>query len=161
MHAYYISIFIDMIVNKDFRKRVDFVMRQGWKNIEKMYNNEASKYDATFSIGFTLISIDPERGSPSTSIGPIMGLESNSISRILNSMENKNLIIRRPNPDDGRGILIFLTKIGLRKREIVIQKIRQFKNLLRTRIDQSDLEAFHRVSLQVNEIIEQGDIFKI
>ena len=89
-----------------------------------------------------------------------MGLESNSISRILNSMENKNLIIRRPNPDDGRGILIFLTKIGLRKREIVIQKIRQFKNLLRTRIDQSDLEAFHRVSLQVNEIIEQGDIFK-
>ena len=114
----------------------------------------------TFSIGFTLISIDPEIGSPSTSIGPIMGLESNSISRILNSMENKNLIIRRPNPDDGRGILIFLTKLGLRKREIVIQKIRQFKNLLRTRIDQSDLEAFHRVSLQVNEIIEQGDIFK-
>ncbi len=111
-----------MIVNKDFRKRVDFVMRQGWKNIEKMYNNEASKYDVTFSIGFTLISIDPENGSPSTSIGPIMGLESNSISRILNSMENKNL--------------------------------------LRTRIDQSDLEAFHRVSLQVNEIIEQGDIFK-
>ena len=41
-----------MIVNKDFRKRVDFVMRQGWKNIEKMYNNEASKYDVTFSIGF-------------------------------------------------------------------------------------------------------------
>ena len=149
-----------MIVNKDFRKRVDFVMRQGWKNIEKMYNNEASKYDVTFSIGFTLISIDPENGSPSTSIGPIMGLESNSISRILNSMENKNLIIRKPNPDDGRGILIFLTKLGLGKREIVIQKIRQFKNLLRTRIDQSDLEAFHRVSLQVNEIIEQGDIFK-
>ena len=56
--------------------------------------------------------------------------------------------------------LIFLTKLGLGKREIVIQKIRQFKNLLRTRIDQSDLEAFHRVSLQVNEIIEQGDIFK-
>ena len=75
-----------MIVNKDFRKRVDFVMRQGWKNIEKMYNNEASKYDVTFSIGFTLISIDPENGSPSTSIGPIMGLESNSISRILNTI---------------------------------------------------------------------------
>ena len=150
-----------MIVNKDFRKRVDFVMRQGWKNIEKMYNNEASKYDVTFSIGFTLISIDPENGSPSTSIGPIMGLESNSISRILNSMENKNLISRRPNPNDGRSIIISLTKLGLRKREIVIQKIRQFKNLLRSRIDPFDLEAFHRVSSQVNEIIEEGDVFKI
>ena len=149
-----------MIVNKYFRRRVDFVIRQVWKNIEKMYNNEASKYDVTFSIGFTLISIDPENGSPSTSIGPIMALESNSISRILNSMENKNLITRRPNPVDGRGIIISLTKLGLRKREIVVQKIRHFKNLLRTRIDQSDLEAFHRVSLQVNEIIDEGNVFK-
>ena len=149
-----------MIVNKYFKSSVNFVMRQGWKNIEKMYNNEASKYDVTFSIGFTLISIDPENGSPSTSIGPIMGLESNSISRILNSMENKNLITRRPNPNDGRGIIISLTKLGLSKREIVIQKIRHFKNLLRSRIDQSDLEAFHRVSSQMNEIIEEGDVFK-
>ena len=149
-----------MIVNKDFKSRVDFVLRQGWKKIEKMYNNEALKYDLTFSIGFTLISIDPENGSPSTSIGPIMGLESNSISRILNSMENKHLINRRPNPNDGRGVIISLTKLGLSKREIVIQKIRHFKNLLRSRIDQSDLEAFHRVSLQMNEIIEEGDVFK-
>ena len=149
-----------MIINKDFRRRVDFVMRQGWKKIEKMYNNEASKYDITFSIGFTLISIDPEKGSSSTSIGPIMGLESNSISRILNSMENKNLINRRPNPNDGRGIIISLTKLGLSKREIVIQKIRHFKNLVKSRIEQSDLEAFYRVSSQMNEIIEEGDLFK-
>ena len=149
-----------MVVNEHFKKRIDFVMRDGWRNIEKMYNNEALKYGVTFSIGFTLISIDPENGSPSTSIGPTMGLESNSISRILNSMENKNLITRRPNPNDGRGIIISLTKLGLSKREIVIQKIRHFKNLLRSRIDQSDLEAFHRVSLQMNEIIEEGNVFK-
>ena len=149
-----------MIVNKYFKSRVDFVMRQGWKNIEKMYNNEASKYDVTFSIGFTLISIDPENGSPSTSIGPIMGLESNSISRILNSMENKHLINRRPNPNDGRSIIISLTKLGHKKREIVIQKIRQFKNLLRSRIDPYDLDTFLRVSSQVNEIIEEGCCFQ-
>ena len=149
-----------MIVNKDFKSRVDFVMRQGWKNIEKMYNNEASKYDLTFSIGFTLISIDPENGSPSTSIGPIMGLESNSISRILNSMENKHLINRRPNPNDGRSIIISLTKLGHKKREIVTQKISQFKNLLRSRIDPSDIETFLRVSTQVNEIIEEGGYFQ-
>ena len=150
-----------MVINNDFRKRVDFVIRQSWKNIEKMYNNEASKYDVTFSIGFTLISIDPEKGSPSTSIGPIMGLESNSISRILNSMENKNLITRRPNPADGRGILILLTKLGLKKRMIVIEKIRYFKSLVREKIDPSDLEAFHRVALQLNDIIEDGNVFKV
>tara|TARA_A100001011_G_scaffold59519_1_gene59091 strand:- start:411 stop:863 length:453 start_codon:yes stop_codon:yes gene_type:complete len=149
-----------MIVNEHFKRRIDFVMRDGWRNIEKMYNNEALKYDVTFSIGFTLISIDPENGSPSTSIGPTMGLESNSISRILNSMENKNLITRRPNPNDGRGIIISLTRLGHKKREIVIQKIRQFKNLLRSRIDPSDLDTFLNVSKQVNEIIEEGGYFE-
>ena len=149
-----------MVVNEYFKRRIDFVMRDGWRNIEKMYNNEALKYDVTFSIGFTLISIDPENGSPSTSIGPIMGLESNSISRILNSMENKHLINRRPNPNDRRSIIISLTKLGHKKREIAIQKIRQFKNLLRSRIDPSDIETFLRVSTQVNEIIEEGGYFQ-
>ena len=161
MQALHFAQFKIMVINNDFRKRVDFVIRQSWKNIEKMYNNEASKYDVTFSIGFTLISIDPEKGSPSTSIGPIMGLESNSISRILNSMENKNLITRRPNPADGRGILISLTKLGLKKRMIVIEKIRYFKSLVREKIDPSDLEAFHRVALQLNDIIEDGNVFKV
>ena len=150
-----------MIINNDFRRRVDFVVRQTWKNIEKMYNKEASNYDVTFSIGFTLLSIDPEKGSPSTSIGPTMGLESNSISRILNSMENKNLITRRPNPNDGRGIIILLTKSGIKKRQIVIDKIKHFKKQVRSRIDSSDLDAFHRVCLHVNEIIDEDDIFKI
>ena len=149
-----------MVVNEHFKKRIDFVLRDGWRNIEKMYNNEALKYDVTFSIGFTLISIDPENGSPSTSIGPTMGLESNSISRILNSMEKKNLITRRPNPNDGRGIIISLTRLGHEKRKIVIQKIRQFKNLLRSRIDPSDLDTFLSVSMQVNEIIEEGVYFQ-
>ena len=135
-------------------------MRQTWKNIEKMYNSEASKYDVTFSIGFTLISIDADHGTPSTSIGPIMGLQSNSLSRILNSMENKNLIKRRPNPEDGRGIIISLTKLGKEKRDIVIEKIRHFKKLIRLRIDESDLEAFHRVSSKINEIIKEGEVFK-
>jgi DNA-binding MarR family transcriptional regulator len=125
-----------------------------------MYNSEASKYDVTFSIGFTLISIDADHGTPSTSIGPIMGLESNSLSRILNSMENKNLIKRRPNPEDGRGIIISLTKLGKEKRDIVIEKIRHFKKLIRLRIDESDLEAFHRVSSKINDIIKEGEVFK-
>ncbi len=150
---------LDYLKNK-YSNRADFVLRQTWKNIEKMYNSEAALYDVTFPIGFTLISIDVENGSPSTSIGPTMGLESNSLSRILNSMENKNLIMRRPNPDDGRGIIIYLTKLGIEKREIVIKKIRHFKKLVRSRIDESDLEAFHRVTFKINEIIEEGDVFK-
>tara|TARA_Y100000746_G_C15393635_1_gene403351 strand:+ start:521 stop:970 length:450 start_codon:yes stop_codon:yes gene_type:complete len=145
--------------HQQFNKRTDFVLRETWKNIEKMYNKEANLYDVTFSISFTLISIDPDIGSPSTSIGPVMGLEANSISRILNSMENKKLIYRKPNPTDGRSIIISLTKSGLKKRKIVIEKIRKFKSIIRNRIDKKDLNSFHKVINQINEIIYEGNVF--
>lgn len=145
--------------HQQFNKRTDFVLRETWKNIEKMYNKEANLYDVTFSISFTLISIDPDIGSPSTSIGPVMGLEANSISRILNSMENKKLIYRKPNPNDGRSIIISLTKSGLKKRKIVIEKIRKFKSIIRNRIDKKDLNSFHKVINQINEIIYEGNVF--
>lgn len=144
---------------QQFNKRTDFVLRETWKNIEKMYNKEANLYDVTFSISFTLISIDPDIGSPSTSIGPVMGLEANSISRILNSMENKKLIYRKPNPTDGRSIIISLTKSGLKKRKIVIEKIRKFKSIIRNRIDKKELNSFHKVINQINEIIYEGNVF--
>ena len=49
-----------MIINKDFRRRVDFVVRQTWKNIEKMYNLRLLNMILHSQLGFTLISIDPE-----------------------------------------------------------------------------------------------------
>ena len=48
--------------------------------------------------GFTLLSIDPEKGTPSTALGPKMGMEATSLSRILKTMEEKGLITRKPNP---------------------------------------------------------------
>ena len=74
-------------------------------------------------------------------------------------MENKKLIYRKPNPTDGRSIIISLTKSGLKKRKIVIEKIRKFKSIIRNRIDKKDLNSFHKVINQINEIIYEGNVF--
>ena len=58
-----------------------------------MYNEEAAKYSGTMAVGFALLSIDPKKGTPSTSLGPKMGMEATSLSRTLKSMEENNLII--------------------------------------------------------------------
>ena len=68
-----------------------------------MYNEEASKYGATMAIAFTLLNIDKD-GTPSTALGPKMGMEATSLSRTLKNMEEKGLIIRKPNPNDGRSV---------------------------------------------------------
>ena len=98
-------------------KTFDYALRSTWQSVANMYNKEACKYDSTMSAGFALLSIE-SFGTPSTALGPKMGIENTSLSRLLNSLEEKRLIERKPNPKDGRGRLIYLTKLGFEKREL-------------------------------------------
>ena len=93
-------------------KTIDYVLRTTWLAVQKMYNEEASNYGITMATGFTLLSVDPQNGTPSTSLGPKMGMEATSLSRTLKSLEEKKLIERKPNPNDGRSVLIHLTERG-------------------------------------------------
>ena len=99
-------------------KTIDYVLRATWQAVARMYNEEASKYNATMATGFALLSLDKENGTPSTTLGPKMGMEATSLTRTLKSMEDKGLIIRQKNPNDGRGVLIYLTEFGKEKREL-------------------------------------------
>ena len=82
-----------------------------------MYNEEAGKKGSTMATGFALISIDPDKGTSSTSLGPKMGMEATSLSRTIKTKEDKELILRKPNPLDGRGVIIHLTPFGKEMRE--------------------------------------------
>ena len=95
---------------------IDSVYRATWHAISKMYNEQASKYETSMSVGFALLIIDPVNGTPSTSIAPKMGMEATSLSRTLKSMEVKGFVEKCANPDDGRGVIVKLTKLGKQKR---------------------------------------------
>ena len=45
---------------------LDYVLRTTWLAVAKMYNEEAAKFGSTMATGFALLSIDPEKGTPST-----------------------------------------------------------------------------------------------
>ena len=76
-------------------KTLDYILRATWQSVARMYNEEAAKYGASMAIGFALLSIDKEGGTPSTTLGPKMGMEATSLTRTLKSLEEKGLIIRR------------------------------------------------------------------
>tara|TARA_B100001996_G_scaffold280727_1_gene221168 strand:+ start:832 stop:1143 length:312 start_codon:yes stop_codon:yes gene_type:complete len=95
---------------------IDYSLRTSWHSVKKMYDEGAKNYNITMAVGFTLLSIDPKNGTSATSLGPKMGMEANSLSRILNTMQDKKLILRKPNPNDGRGVLVFLTNNGKKKK---------------------------------------------
>ena len=73
---------------------IDHVLRATWQAVAKMYNEQAVKFESTMSMAFVLLNVDKENGTPSTSLGPLMGMEPTSLSRILKNMEEKGAIYR-------------------------------------------------------------------
>ncbi|TNJ43490.1 MarR family transcriptional regulator [Tamlana fucoidanivorans] len=127
-------------------KTIDYMLRTTWLAVQKMYNEEAAKFDSTMATGFTLLSIDPEKGTPSTALGPKMGMEATSLSRILKAMEKRGLIERKPNPEDGRGVLICLTPFGLEKRDLSRERVLTFNDAIKQHVSEEQLAHFYDVS---------------
>lgn len=140
-------------------KTIDYVLRTTWLAVNKMYNEEAAKFGTTMATGFALLSIDPEKGTPSTSLGPKMGMEATSLSRTLKAMEEKGLIERKPNPDDGRGVLIHLTDFGKEKRAYSKERVIIFNEAIKSKIPLEKLEHFYEVAEVINNMISNKKIY--
>jgi len=140
-------------------KTIDYILRYTWQTVSKMYNEEATKYGATMATGFALLSIDRENGTPSTTLGPKMGMEATSLTRTLKSMEDKGLIIRKKNPNDGRGVLIYLTELGKEKRELSKNTVLKFNDKVKSNISEEKLQNFMEVAEIINELITDKKIF--
>ncbi len=140
-------------------KTIDYALRTTWLAVQKMYNEQAAKFESTMATGFTLLSIDPEKGTPSTALGPKMGMEATSLSRILKTMEKKGLIARKPNPKDGRGVIISLTEFGREKRVYSKEKVLTFNNSIKNQISEEKLKHFHEVAELITDMVCNKKIY--
>lgn len=140
-------------------KTIDYILRATWQAVARMYNEEASKFEGSMAIGFALLSIDKEVGTPSTAISNRMGMEATSLTRTLKTLEEKGLIIRKKNPDDGRGVLIYLTDLGKQMREQSRSTVLKFNEVVKQNITEEKLAHFIEVSETINELIADKKIF--
>lgn len=139
---------------------IDQYIRSTWLAVQKMYNEQASKFNSTMVTGFTLLSIDPKKGTPSTSLGPKMGIEPTSLSRTLKNLEERGLIVREPNPEDGRSVLIVLTDEGLEMRDVSKDVVLSFYEAINDRISPEELKVFFTVLQKINAIASDKKTFK-
>lgn len=140
-------------------KTIDYILRATWQSVARMYNEEASKFDGSMAIGFALLSIDKEKGTPSSQISNSMGMEATSFTRTLKTLEEKGLIIRKRNPEDGRGVLIYLTDLGKEKREMSKKSVLKFNDIVRKTIPEEKIQQFIEVAETINELIIEKKIF--
>ena len=140
-------------------KSIDHALRATWQAVAKIYNEQAAKHKSTMAMAMALLYIDQENGTPSTALGPSMGMESTSLSRTLNAMEEKGLIYREKNPEDGRGVFIKLTDLGREKREISKESVYQFNKVIREHTSEEKIAHFFEVTDVIHQLIAEKAIF--
>ena len=140
-------------------KTIDYILRATWQAVSRMYNEEASKFDGSMAIGFALLSIDKEDGTPSTYISNRMGMEPTSLTRTLKTLEEKGLITRKKNPEDGRGVLISLTDLGKEMRGKSKETVLKFNETIKKNISEEKLNHFMEVAEKINDLITEKKIF--
>lgn len=138
---------------------VDYNIKAAWHAIARMYNQQAMKYGGTMSIGFALLNIHTEEGTPATKIAPLMGLEARSLTRLLKSMEEKGLIYRETDKNDKRSVRIRLTKEGKKNKEKARNTVLRFNEVVRAEMNDDELNVFFGVLKRINEIIERNNIY--
>ncbi|HWA35193.1 MAG TPA: MarR family transcriptional regulator [Cyclobacteriaceae bacterium] len=139
---------------------IDFNIKAAWHAIARMYNQQAIKYGGTMSVGFALLNINSDEGTPATKIGPLMGLETRSLTRLLNSMEEKGLIYRETDKNDKRSVRIFLTKAGKKNKEKARETVLRFNEAIREEIPGQKLDVFFEVVQEINKVIERNQIYQ-
>jgi len=118
-----------------------------------MYNQRANDHGITMSVGYILLHIDKE-GTPSTQLGPKMGMEPTSLSRTLRTMEEKGLISREEDKIDKRIVRIFLTEEGLKARYIARDVVFELNNKLSSKFSQEQIDNFHEVMIQIDKVMD-------
>ena len=144
----------------DKTQSIDHQLRATWQAVAKLYNERAAKHNSTMATAFVLLNIDYEKGTPSTALGPSMGMEPTSLSRILKTMEDKGAVTREKNPDDGRSVIIKLTDYGKKMREVSKESVIVFNNKVREHVSEKELESFFKVTSVINKLITDKMIYQ-
>lgn len=139
---------------------IDYNIKAAWHAIARMYNQQALKYGGTMSVGFALLNIHSEEGTAATKIGPLMGLETRSLTRLLKSMEEKGLIYRMADRNDRRSVRIFLTKAGRINKEKARDTVLKFNTAIREEIPADKLSVFFDVVQTISRTIERDEIYE-
>jgi len=133
---------------------IDFHIKWTWHAISRMYNVYAGQNDMTMSIGYVLLNIDLETGTPATKIGPSIGMEPRSLTRMLKSLEERGWIYRETDAKDKRFVNVFLTDKGKEKRRFARDGVIAFNKAICEVVPEEELSKFIDTLDRIKETVE-------
>jgi len=130
---------------------VGYQVKTAWQSIAKMYNRLTIEHGYSQAVGYVLINVK-KGGVPVTKIAPNMGIEPTSLSRLLNTMEDKGLIYREKDTVDRRVVNLFLTEKGLEFQKVSKRIVLEYNNFIFDNFTDDELDVFFKVIEKINAL---------
>lgn len=133
---------------------IDYFLKTAWQSVANSYNHAASKVGLTQASGYVLINIRQE-GTAVSQIASLLGVRSTSLSRMLSGMEAQGYIYRQASPQDKRSVKVFLTPLGLEKRELAKTIVRDFNEYLTAEMSESERMRLETSLVKINQLAQK------
>jgi DNA-binding MarR family transcriptional regulator len=134
------------------QETIDYFLKVVWQTVANRYNQLASEFGITQSIGYLLINIDEHEGTTVSQVAALLGLKSTSLSRMLINLEEMGLIYRESNKGDKRSVKIYLTPLGKEKRHLARVVVRKFNDYLNDHISDTDKQQLTDTLKKINQL---------
>jgi len=142
-------------MGKKHTETVDSKLKTAWQAVSRMYNTEAILHGGTIAMAHFLLNIDSHQGSYASDVAPRLGMESTSLSRIIQSLEEKKLIQRLSDKTDKRKIKIILTAKGKTQKEQAKNIVRNFNHIVELKIGKGKIADFFKIIDEITELAEE------
>lgn len=134
------------------QETIDYYLKITWQTIANRYNQLASEFGITQSVGYLLINIDEIEGTTVSEVAALLGLKSTSLSRMLNNLQKDGLIYRESHQTDKRSVKLYLTDLGKEKRHLARVVVRKFNDYLNVHLGEDDKEQLIKSLVLINDL---------
>jgi DNA-binding MarR family transcriptional regulator len=115
------------------------------RNLDQIYGQVVEPLSLTVIEWYILRSLYSQDGQHASELARAVGRAATSFTPILDKLQHKGLIERRPDPADRRAVRIYLTKSGAESREGVLATAEQIDTRIRKLVKESEFKAFLNV----------------
>ncbi len=115
------------------------------RNLDQVYGQVIEPLGLTVIEWYILRSLYDQDGQHASELARAVGRAATSFTPILDKLQNKDMIERRPDASDRRAVRIYLTKKGNNQRDQVMASAEQVDTRIRKSVSSGDFKGFQSV----------------
>jgi len=129
----------------DARKHICFNLGRVMRRVYDYYDQRLSAFDLTPSQFFVFNALCMGDGITVGEIGERVYLDSSTLTGIIDRMERSGYVERRPNPDDRRSVLVYLTPKARELSPRILEFADELDATLRKPFSRQEMNDFENV----------------